>query len=58
MRSAFGLITMSKQYHIIRPMKSRPNVFFYVVVDRARANLAMTRITLGDVEKSEPVKEK
>jgi len=45
------LITLGKQYHLIRPMRSRPGVFFYVAVDRTRANLAMARLTLGDVEK-------
>jgi CheY-like chemotaxis protein len=45
------LITLGKQYHLIRPLRARPTLFFYVAVDRARANLAMARITLGDVEK-------
>ncbi|TAK28783.1 MAG: hypothetical protein EPO40_12775 [Myxococcaceae bacterium] len=45
------LITLTKQYHLIRPMRSRPGVFFYVALDRSRANLAMARMTLADVEK-------
>ena len=45
------LITLSKQYHLIRPLRSRSSLFFYVVLDRSRANLAMARINLGDVEK-------
>ncbi len=45
------LITLGKQYHLIRPLRSRPGVFFYVALDRTRANLAMARLTLGDVEK-------
>jgi hypothetical protein len=45
------LINLGKQYHLIRPLKSRPGVFFYVALDRARANLAMARFTLADVEK-------
>ena len=45
------LITLGKQYHLIRPLRSRPAIFFYVAVDRARANLAMARIALADVEK-------
>lgn len=45
------LITLGKQYHIIRPLRSRTTLFFYVALDRQRANLAMARITLADVEK-------
>ena len=45
------LITLTKQYHLIRPLRSRPNLFFYVALDRQRANLALARIALADVEK-------
>lgn len=45
------LITLNKQYHLIRPLRSRTTLFFYVALDRTRANLAMARITLADVEK-------
>lgn len=45
------LITLGKQYHLIRPLRTRGSLFFYVVLDRSRANLAMARITLADVEK-------
>jgi predicted regulator of Ras-like GTPase activity (Roadblock/LC7/MglB family) len=45
------LITLSKQYHLIRPLRARPTLFFYVALDRQRANLAMARIGLADVEK-------
>ena len=45
------LITLGKQYHLIRPLRARPAIFFYVAVDRSRANLAMARIALADVEK-------
>jgi CheY-like chemotaxis protein len=45
------LITLSKQYHMIRPLRSRSTLFFYVALDRQRANLAMARIALADVEK-------
>jgi len=45
------LITLGKQYHVIRPLRGRPTLFFYVVLDRTRANLAMARITLADIEK-------
>jgi CheY-like chemotaxis protein len=45
------LITLGKQYHLIRPLRSRPTIFFYVALDRSRANLAMARIALADVER-------
>jgi hypothetical protein len=45
------LITLGKQYHLIRPLRARNTLFFYVVLDRGRANLAMARIALADVEK-------
>lgn len=45
------LITLGKQYHLIRPLRARSTIFFYVALDRQRANLAMARIALADVEK-------
>jgi CheY-like chemotaxis protein/predicted regulator of Ras-like GTPase activity (Roadblock/LC7/MglB family) len=45
------LISLGKQYHLIRPLRSRGAVFFYVVLDRSRANLAMARLTVADVER-------
>ena len=45
------LITLGRQYHLIRPLRARPTIFFYVALDRGRANLAMARIALADVEK-------
>lgn len=45
------LITLGKQYHLIRPLRARPTLFFYLAVDRSRANLAMARLTLADIEK-------
>lgn len=44
------LISLGKQYHIIRPVASKPGLFFYVVLDKARANLAMARRKVQDVE--------
>ena len=45
------LITLGKQYHLVRPLRSRPSVFFYVALDRSRSNLAMARMTVADAEK-------
>ena len=45
------LITLGKQYHLIRPLRTRPVVFIYIAVDRSRANLAMTRYALADAER-------
>ena len=46
------LITLGRQYHVLRPLKNRPAAFYYVVVDRTRANLAMTRMAIADAEKT------
>ncbi|MCU0684431.1 MAG: hypothetical protein MUF34_19675 [Polyangiaceae bacterium] len=45
------LITLGKQYHLMRPLRARPPVFFYVALGRSRANLAMARLTLADGER-------
>lgn len=45
------LVTTSKQYHLLRPLRSRSAVFFCLLLDRSRANLAMARMTLADTEK-------
>ena len=46
------LISLGKQYHVIRPLRARGSVFYYVVLDRSRANLAMARMTIADAEKA------
>lgn len=45
------LITLSTQYHLIRPMKTRPTVFFYLALDRSKANLALARMKLAETER-------
>ena len=44
------LITLTRQYHIIRPVQAKPGIFIYLVLDRAKANLAMARRACQDCE--------
>ena len=44
------LISLGKQYHIIRPVANKAGLFFYVVLDRARSNLALARRKVLDIE--------
>ena len=45
------LITLGKQYHIIRPSSRKEGVFIYCVLDKQRSNLAMARRKVQDVDK-------
>jgi len=45
------LITLGKQYHIIRPLASKDGAFIYLVLDKLKANLALARRKVQDVEK-------
>lgn len=46
------LITLGKQYHLIRPSAKNEGVFVYYVLDKNRANLALARRKVQDAEKS------
>jgi len=45
------LITLGKQYHIIRLCEANDAMFIYVVLDKAKANLAMARLQISEAEK-------
>jgi predicted regulator of Ras-like GTPase activity (Roadblock/LC7/MglB family) len=45
------LITLGKQYHIIRPSSRKEGVFIYFVLDKNKSNLAMARRKTSDVDK-------
>lgn len=45
------LITLSEQYHMIRLLGEHPNLFLYVALDRAKANLGLARHRLSALEK-------
>ena len=45
------LITLKDQYHLIRICEMTEGVFFYLVMDREKANLGLARIKLRQIEK-------
>ncbi|MEM7352174.1 MAG: roadblock/LC7 domain-containing protein [Acidobacteriota bacterium] len=46
------LISLGKQYHIIRPLGSAAVLFLYIVMDRNKSNLAMARHEVRAFEKT------
>ncbi len=44
------LITLGKQFHLIRPLADAPTVFLYVALDKKTANLGMARVQVKKVE--------
>src|ERR1700742_4585894 len=45
------LITLGKQYHLIRPLGTNDALFIYLALDKGRANLAMARHSLQAIER-------
>lgn len=46
------LITLTTQYHILRPLVAHRSLFLYVVIDRSKGNLGMARFKITEVEKA------
>ena len=44
------LITLGKQYHLIRPLAANPTVFIYTALDKKQANLGLARMKLKAIE--------
>src|SRR4051812_36134282 len=46
------LITLGKQYHLIRPTSQQEGIFLYFVLDKSRSNLALARRKMQEVDKT------
>jgi hypothetical protein len=44
------LISLGRQYHLVRPLRSNDALFIYIALDRGRANLALARHKLAQAE--------
>ncbi|PFH10036.1 hypothetical protein BCF11_2441 [Collimonas sp. PA-H2] len=46
------LITLGKQYHILRPIDKHEGLFIYAVLDKSKSNLALARRKVQDAEQA------
>lgn len=46
------LITLGRQYHLLRPSSRKEGTFIYFVLDKTRSNLALARRKMQDVDKN------
>lgn len=46
------LISLNRQYHLIRPLDSNDAIFVYIALDRKQANLGMARLQVKKFEKA------
>jgi len=46
------LITLESQLHVIRPTSSHEGLFIYLVLDKAKSNLALARRKVQSIESS------
>lgn len=44
------VISLVDHYHLMRPLKTCPSLFVYVILDKSSANLGLTRITLRSLD--------
>jgi len=44
------LITLSTQYHVIRPLAKSPEIFMYLVLDSKKSNLALARMKAKEAD--------
>lgn len=45
------LVTLRKQYHMMRPITKTPGLFLYLILDRSRANLVVARRSFSEIER-------
>jgi len=46
------LITLGRQYHLLRPLTRKEGAFIYFVLDKGRSNLALARRKTHDVDQN------
>ena len=45
------LMSLGRQYHLLRPLQRHNGLFLYSVLDKSKSNLALARRSLVDVER-------